>query len=524
MYRDLAGQSAKLHFTERTSYHYPTHDAIILLFTPGIYNGSNLAYILYFQVDHSTELIILYHLINEMAQNSLLDRLSTLDTNTVSDALDFLHLKGATYGIRPLWECPKIVGRASTVQVGVKKQGAAPTTHLLTPVIDAVTTNDRVLVISGGTEGISCWGDIIANASKVKGIRGTIIDGTSRDIDGSSDIGYPVYGRGVTMISARNRLVQLESGSPIQVASITVNQDDFVIADRCGTVFVPADRIEEVLELGERIDRRQIRMVQDVRSGKSVSEVMHDTNFEAIHQTQASPEVKEAIKSANKTLKEATAEDQELSALFADSDTPGVSDALDKLGISGQAFNIMPLSNYRKVTVGPAFTVRYVPASDPPGSVGDFIDDVAVGDVIVIDNSGRTDCTVWGDIMTQYAGMRGIAGTVIDGVCRDVNRAINDEYPIFSAGRWMRTGKDRVQVGGVNESIGIGKVRVQSRDIVVADANGVVIVPRHRAREVAETVRKIEASEGGIRELIASGSSIAEAREKLGYHLLQRKG
>lgn len=65
----------------------------------------------------------------------------------------------------------------------------------------------------------------------------------------------------------------------------------------------------------------------------------------------------------------------------------------------------MPLTNY-KVTVGAAFTVRYVPASSPPGSVGDFIDNVAVGDVVVIDSGGRTDCTVWSDIMTQYAGLR----------------------------------------------------------------------------------------------------------------------
>lgn len=457
-----------------------------------------------------------------MAESSILDRLFALDTNTVSDALDFLQLKGATYGIHPLWECPKIVGRASTVQVGPKTQGAAPTTHLLTPVIDAVTTNDRILVISGGTEGISCWGDIIANASKVKGIRGTIIDGMSRDIDGSRDVGYPVYGRGVTMISARNRLVQLDSGSPIQVRGVTVNQDDYVIADRCGTVFVPADRIEEVLELGKRIDNRQALMVQDVRSGKPVSEVMHDTKFEAIQQAKPSTAPGE-VTSSTRNAKDPEAEDQELSALFAESDTPGISDALDKLGINGQAFNIMPLTNYKKVTVGPAFTVRYVPASDPPGSVGDFIDDVAVGDVVVIDNGGRTDCTVWGDIMTQYAGLRGIAGTVIDGVCRDVNRAINDEYPIFSAGRWMRTGKDRVQVGGVNESISMGKVRVEPRDIVVADANGVVVIPRNRAREVAELARKIEETEEKIRQLINGGSSIAEAREKLGYHLLQRK-
>ncbi|KAJ6113449.1 RraA-like protein [Penicillium sp. IBT 18751x] len=458
-----------------------------------------------------------------MSQTSLLDRLSALDTNTVSDALDFLQLKGATYGLQPLWDCPKIVGRASTVKVGIK-QDTAPTTHLLTPVVDAITTDDRILVISGGTEGVSCWGDILANASRVKGIRGTIIDGMSRDIDGSRDVGYPVYGRGVTMISARNRIVQLDSGSAIQVRGVTVNQDDFVIADRCGTVFVPVDHIEEVVELGERIDRRQALMVQDVLAGKPVSEVMHDTKFDAIHHATASSTAPVAATPTKRNPKEASVEDQELSALFADSDTPGVSDALDKLGIPGQVFNIMPLTNYKKVTVGPAYTVRYVPASNPPGSVGDFIDDVAVGDVVVIDNGGRTDCTVWGDIMTQYAGLRGIAGTVIDGVCRDVNRAIEDEYPIFTAGRWMRTGKDRVQVGGVNEVIGIGKVRVQPRDIVVADANGVVIVPRDRAREVAEVARKIEKSEEGIRRMIAEGASIAEAREKLGYHMLQRKG
>lgn len=454
-----------------------------------------------------------------MTTNTL-DRLSALDTNTVSDALDSLGLPGATYGLHPLWDCPKIVGRASTIKVGPKTEGAQPTVHLITPVIDAITTDDRVLVIAGGSEGISCWGDIIANAAKAKKIRGSVIDGMSRDIDGSRDIGYPVFGRGVTMISARNRLIQLDSGTEVEMRGVKVNQDDYVIADNCGTVFVTADRIEEVLDLGERIDRRQTNMLQEVRAGRSVAEVMHDKQFDAITASGG--------QTTNDTLKgnlnKPAPEDQELVALFADSDTPGVSDALDKLGIPGQAFNIMPLTNYQKTTVGPAFTVRYVPASNPPGSVGDFIDDVAPGDFVVIDNGGRTDCTVWGDIMTQYAGLRDIAGTVIDGVCRDVDRAISDNYPIFTAGRWMRTGKDRVQVGGVNESIGVGNVRVSPRDIVVADANGVVIVPRERAREVAALAKTIEKSEEGIRSMISQGSTIAEAREKLGYHTLQRKG
>ncbi len=214
-------------------------------------------------------------------ENTTLTTLASLDTNTVSDALDFMGLPGATYGLRPLWNCPKIVGRASTIQLG-PKTGTAPTVHLISPVIANVSTDDRVLVITGGTEGISCWGDILANAAKMKGIRGSVIDGMSRDIEGSESIDYPVYGRGLTMISARNRLVQIASGTPIIVAGVTVCEDDYVIADRCGTVFVPAARINEVLALAQRIASRQDGMVQAVRTGQSVEDVMHDKKFEAI--------------------------------------------------------------------------------------------------------------------------------------------------------------------------------------------------------------------------------------------------
>ena len=216
-------------------------------------------------------------------------------------------------------------------------------------------------------------------------------------------------------------------------------------------------------------------------------------------------------------------EDKELVALFEGLDTPGVSDALDKLGLPGQCLGVAPLVNYSKVIVGPAFTVQYVTASVPPGTVGDFIEDVAPGDVVVIDNGGRTDCTVWGDIMTQYAGTRQIAATVIDGVCRDVNKALGDGYPIFSKGRFMRTGKDRVQVQSVNQPVSIGTVRVCARDIVVADANGVVIVPRAHAAEVAACARQIESVEAEIRALISQGKTLKEARAALGYHNLQRK-
>ena len=138
-------------------------------------------------------------------------------------------------------------------------------------------------MIAGGTDGVSCWGDILANAAKQKNIQGTVIDGCSRDIDGSESIDYPLYGKGITMISARNRVIQLDSACPLQFAGITVNEDDYVIADGCGTVFIPASEIDAVIELAERIDTRQNGMVEAVRSGKSVAEVMHDKQFEAIN-------------------------------------------------------------------------------------------------------------------------------------------------------------------------------------------------------------------------------------------------
>jgi regulator of RNase E activity RraA len=104
-----------------------------------------------------------------------------------------------------------------------------------------------------------------------------------------------------------------------------------------------------------------------------------------------------------------------------------------------------------------------------------------------------------------------------------VAKALDDGYPMFSRGRFVRTGKDRVQVESINAPVSIGTARVSARDIVVADANGVVVVPRKRAREVAALARKIEETESQIRARIADGMTLGEARAALGYHMLQRK-
>jgi 4-hydroxy-4-methyl-2-oxoglutarate aldolase len=203
-------------------------------------------------------------------------------------------------------------------------------------------------------------------------------------------------------------------------------------------------------------------------------------------------------------------------------DTATLSDALDRAGIAGQCYKIKP-RDPKFSMAGRAFTILYGPAASPPGTVGDFIDDVPPGSVIVLDNGGREDATVWGDILTEIAHRRGISGTVIDGVNRDVHLCLSLGYPVFSKDNWMRTGKDRVQVEGVNVPVNIGNARVAPRDIVRGDADGVVVLPLAREEEILQAAEEILAAEDAIRALCRTGVRLDEARRQHGYHQLQTR-
>src|SRR2546427_8329129 len=82
--------------------------------------------------------------------------------------------------------------------------------------------------------------------------------------------------------------------------------------------------------------------------------------------------------------------------------TTTISDALDRLGVAGQVFGIRPLDRAFRLA-GRAFTVRTIPVSAARGTVGDYVDDVPPGNIVVLDNSGRLDATGWGDILTTMA-------------------------------------------------------------------------------------------------------------------------
>jgi regulator of RNase E activity RraA len=203
-------------------------------------------------------------------------------------------------------------------------------------------------------------------------------------------------------------------------------------------------------------------------------------------------------------------------------DTTAISDALDRLGIAGQCLNIKPLDHGFQLT-GRAFTILYGPAAVPAGTVGDYIDDVAPGSVVVLDNGGRENATVWGDILTWVATTRGVAGTVIDGACRDTHLALKLGYPIFSRSYSMRTGKDRVQVEGTNVPVTIGDARVCPGDLLRGDSDGVLVIPREHEEAVLAAAEQIDAVEQQIRDAVKAGKTLVEARRELGYHRLQTR-
>lgn len=212
----------------------------------------------------------------------------------------------------------------------------------------------------------------------------------------------------------------------------------------------------------------------------------------------------------------------EIVAGFAALDTACISDALDRLGIRSGLLGIHAVLPGTKLC-GQAFTVHYTACGAVKGTVGDFIDDVAPGDIVVIDNGGRLDCTVWGDIMSLYATVHGIGGTVIDGVCRDVDLIRELNYPIFTKSTYMVTGKDRVYVDAVGVPVTVSGTQVVPGDLMVADGSGALVVPFERCEEVLEVAREIEAKEEIIKTEVRAGHSLKAARAKTGYHTLQTR-
>lgn len=211
--------------------------------------------------------------------SDLRDRLLRLDTGAVSDALDQLGLKGATYGIRPAWPCPRIAGPAVTVKA-IPAGLTPPAQHINVHAISTAEPGSVLVIDDGGRTDVACMGDLQSLAAKLRGLAGAVIDGACRDIDAIREIGFPMFTRGVVPMTARGRIQQEAWNVMVQLGGVQVRPGDWIIADGSGVVVIPQERAEEVISAAEAIVAREEAMAEAVRAGRSILEVMTDFGYE----------------------------------------------------------------------------------------------------------------------------------------------------------------------------------------------------------------------------------------------------
>jgi len=210
--------------------------------------------------------------------------------------------------------------------------------------------------------------------------------------------------------------------------------------------------------------------------------------------------------------------DRDATALAAFSSTV-LSDALDSLGVNGGCGRITAITRGVRC-IGHAFTVKFEPvAAGERAPAADYIDEVPEGSVIVLDNGGITYCTVWGDILSYCAHQRGVAGTVIHGLCRDSAASCQMNYPLFALGTYMKSGKNRVRMVAHSVPVMAGATTIQPGDWIFGDDDGVLAIPADVVGTVLEVAGRITEMEGLVRESVSGGMPLAEARKLHGYNL-----
>jgi regulator of RNase E activity RraA len=149
----------------------------------------------------------------------------------------------------------------------------------------------------------------------------------------------------------------------------------------------------------------------------------------------------------------------------------------------------------------------------PYGTEIDFIDSLRPGDVVVADCSQNT-AAFWGELFSTAARARGARGAVIDGLIRDSDRIAALSFPVFATGYRPTDSLGRVSIRSVDEPVEVGGVTVRSGDLVIADADGVVIVPAVIAAEVAEAAMTKARVETDARSLLKDGALLADVWER----------
>ena len=206
--------------------------------------------------------------------------------------------------------------------------------------------------------------------------------------------------------------------------------------------------------------------------------------------------------------------------------TSNLSDALDRAGIARCAVHgIIPQWGRTKI-VGRAMTIRMIAAGAVPAVAHlgvDAIFNSEVGDIIVIDKRGDLHHNCWGEILAMGAKQKGVSGVVVDGAVRDVDACEVFGFPVHARATVPSTARGRIVQEAWNIPVRLGDAPVRPGDVIVADVNGVVVIPIERLKEVVDAAEEIMAKELAMIEALQAGESILEVDKRFNYEQMLRK-
>ncbi len=201
--------------------------------------------------------------------------------------------------------------------------------------------------------------------------------------------------------------------------------------------------------------------------------------------------------------------------------TAAVNDVLREMGYLYQTLPsaIQGLTMDMRVA-GLAFTIKgskNLRIEDEMPERARMLDAIAPYSVCVWDTSQDDESAQWGEIMTMASMSRGCRGAIVDGGVRDVDRILKLKFPVFARYRSSNGMLGRFRMIGYQMPIQIGGVNIAPGDVILADIDGAIVVPRALALEVLEKAEAIRDNEVEIKKMVLSGLKATEIVERGGY-------
>jgi 4-hydroxy-4-methyl-2-oxoglutarate aldolase len=198
-----------------------------------------------------------------------------LNSSLLSDVLDGMGIRNQcmALSIRPTYPGAVVVGRAHTMLMVDLHEPEQDTFKLQLEGIDALKTDDLMVVASNGSTSAALWGELLSTAARCRGATGAVIDGLARDIRQIEEMKFPVFSAGVRPISSKGRVIAIGYGCRIKCGGVYVEEGDLIVGDVDGVTVVPDTAIEEAVERALVRANSEKKTRKELLAGSTLSEV-----------------------------------------------------------------------------------------------------------------------------------------------------------------------------------------------------------------------------------------------------------